>query len=62
MSVQRLINRMMGSLSKQHKDIKDNCDVVSIMEKEVALEITQSLKNQVNITYNFRKCICRRWK
>ncbi|XP_036675195.3 outer dynein arm-docking complex subunit 4 isoform X1 [Drosophila suzukii] len=34
MSVQRLINRMMGSLSKQNKDIKDNCDVVSIMEKE----------------------------
>ncbi|XP_017013125.2 outer dynein arm-docking complex subunit 4 [Drosophila takahashii] len=34
MSVQRLINRMMGSLAKQPKDLKDNCDVVSILGKE----------------------------
>ncbi|XP_016982752.1 uncharacterized protein LOC108047166 [Drosophila rhopaloa] len=33
MSVQRLINRM-GTLSKAPKELKDDCDVVSIMEKE----------------------------
>ncbi|XP_017081817.1 LOW QUALITY PROTEIN: uncharacterized protein LOC108115080 [Drosophila eugracilis] len=34
MSVQRLINRMMSSLAKAPKEMKDNCDVVSILEKE----------------------------
>ncbi|EDV48145.1 uncharacterized protein LOC6553294 [Drosophila erecta] len=36
MSVQRLINRMMGSLAKESKEMKDTCDVISIMEKEEA--------------------------
>ncbi|XP_017119564.1 uncharacterized protein LOC108141001 [Drosophila elegans] len=34
MSVQRLINRMQASLAKEPKELKDECDVVSIMEKE----------------------------
>ncbi|EDW96368.2 uncharacterized protein LOC6536046 isoform X2 [Drosophila yakuba] len=37
MSVQRLINRMMDSLAKESKDMKDTCDVISIMEKEKML-------------------------
>ncbi|KAH8374500.1 hypothetical protein KR200_000246 [Drosophila serrata] len=32
--VQRLVERMMDKLANQPKDIKDPCDVVSVMEKE----------------------------
>lgn len=45
MSVQRLINRMMASLAKEPKDIKDTCDVVSIMENEVTFSLTYSFLN-----------------
>lgn len=37
LAVQRLINRMLISLAKEPKEIKGECDVVSIIEKEVTV-------------------------
>lgn len=52
LAVQRLINRMLISLAKEPKEIKGDCDVVSIIEKEVTVFSRSAIPKLI---LNFRK-------